>query len=224
MTPESIVNRPFFCSWSGGKDSCLALYRALRAGGEPRVLLTMLAEDGVHSRSHGLSLGVLQAQADALGFDLVTRAVTWDGYEEAFLDALRELAGRGLHDGVFGDIDLQGHLDWVERVCGSAGVAPWEPLWKGERATLLSEFLDAGFRAVIVAVKDERLDARFLGRTLDAALLPELEAAGVDLCGEEGEYHTVVIDGPLFRRPVRLEHGEIRSHDGYSFLEVSPPS
>ena len=211
----------FFCSWSGGKDACLALQRAIRAGGRPAALLTMMIEDGQRSRAHGLPLAVLQSQARALGLPLTCRSASWQDYEQQFLDQLGEFKNAGIQAGVFGDIDLEPHREWVERVCRQAGLTPYEPLWQAPRRQLLEEFLDQGFQATIVAVKQDVLAAGFLGRSLDQRLIGELEAAGVDASGEEGEYHTVVTAGPIFSEPLRLAHGQQHARDGYYFLDVA---
>ncbi len=217
---DSIEGRSFFCSWSGGKDACLALCRALRQGGRPRCLFTMLREDGQRSRSHGLPVPLLRQQAAALGIPLVTRCASWDDYEAVFRAALAEFQQAGIEAGVFGDIDGPPHREWVERVCGSAGVQPWEPLWQGARRALMNEFLDAGFRAVIMTVRDGILDRSLLGRALDRDLMAELDRAGVDLCGENGEYHTLVTAGPLFSSPLSVTLGPPVLHDGCWFLDV----
>lgn len=198
-------DRGFFCSWSGGKDSCLALYRATREGGRPRFLVNMLEDDGRSSRGHGLPVEVLGQQALSIGVPLVARATSWEGYESAFLSVLEEHKGEGVEAGVFGDIELEEHREWLSRVCSIAGVEPHFPLWGMRRNDLLEELFDTGFIATIVAVKEGVLDNRFLGRTLDGALLREFEELGIDACGEEGEYHTVVTDGPIFSTPLLLK-------------------
>jgi len=213
--------REFFCSWSGGKDSCLALHRAVRRGGVPRRLLTMLSEDGLRSRSHGLTPQVIAAQAAAMNIPWLTGRAGWDGYETVFLARLAELRAEGIADGVFGDIDLEPHRQWVERVCGMHDITAHLPLWQEARRDLVADFIGAGFSATIVAVSDARLPTSFLGRVLDWQTVADLEAAGADACGEEGEFHTLVTDGPLFSEPLNLVHGEVVGHSGYSFLEVS---
>lgn len=215
-----IEGRDFFCSWSGGKDSCLALHRAMELGGRPRVLLTMLVEDGSRSRSHGLSVNLLRTQASRIGAHLDVRKASWSDYESVFVSAMKELAAKGIVHGVFGDIDMEEHKEWVERACGLAGTSAHEPLWKGKRMDLLREFLDHGFSATIVAVKEGTLDKGFLGRRLDWPLVEEFEAIGVDVSGEKGEYHTVVTEGPIFSNPIRLVDGEALLRDGYWFLDV----
>ena len=219
---DTLNGRHFFCSWSGGKDSCLALYRAHQRGGTPRLLLTMMTGDGSRSRSHGLPPAVLATQAEALDLPLSTGRAGWDDYEAVFLDRLAELRAEGITDGVFGDIDLAPHRQWVEWVCARHGITAHLPLWQETRRDLLAEFIGAGFSATIVAVNDARLPRSFLGRELDWPTVEDLEAAGVDACGEEGEFHTVVTGGPIFAEPLRLAHGEVTSHAGYSFLKVFP--
>lgn len=192
------------CSWSGGKDSALALQLALDGGARPQALLTILDETGERSRSHGLPLALLQAQAAAIGLPLVTRSAGWADYTDAFVDALAALRDDGCEQCIFGDIDLDPHRRWCEDVCARAGLTARHPLWRRDRRALVEELLERGFAATIVVVRTGVLDRSFLGRRLDRGLLDELEAAGVDACGENGEYHTVVGDGPLFAEPVPL--------------------
>src|SRR4051794_22942072 len=114
-----------FCSWSGGKDSAFALHEAARAGARPRLLVSMMTEGGERSRSHGLTRGMLSAQAAALGLPIRSGAASWAGYEEVFSRVVKEATEEaGTAIGVFGDIDMQDHRDWVERVCGEIGVRP----------------------------------------------------------------------------------------------------
>ncbi|MFX1450024.1 MAG: diphthine--ammonia ligase [Promethearchaeota archaeon] len=211
----------FFCSWSGGKDSALALYNVIQMGGEPKFLLNMLREDGKRSRSHGLTFDTLQKQAQALGIPLLTRSTSWDDYEAHFISALEELKKKGIEVGVFGDIDIEEHREWVERVCSYVKIKPLLPLWKKTRIELLKELLDLGFKATIIVVKDDKLSKNFLGRTLNKEVIAELEKVGIDLSGESGEYHTIVTAGPIFSHPINLNKKKVSSHNGYSFLDIS---
>lgn len=217
----SIKDCSFFCSWSGGKDSCLAFSHAIRQGGRPRFLLTMLTEDNQRSRAHGLPITLLQKQASALGIQLVTRSTSWDDYEAILTSAISEFKKEGVEVGVFGDIDLEAHRQWTERVCSVATIRPYQPLWKKTRCSLLEEFCDAGFKATIIAVKNGILDKQFLGKTLNADIVRQLKDAGIDASGESGEYHTVVTDGPIFSMPLCLNMKRQILRDGYWFLEVS---
>jgi uncharacterized protein (TIGR00290 family) len=216
--PDPLAGRRFFCSWSGGKDAYLALQRATLRRGVPAALVCMLHEDGDVSRGHGLPLALLEEQAAALGIRLMTRATTWDGYEATFVSLLHELRAQGVEAGVFGDIDLQAHRDWVDGVCEVAGLSSHLPLWQEPRRRLLDEFLAGGSRATIVAIDSSKLGAEFLGLELDDAVISSLEAAGADACGEEGEYHTMVTQAPLFSRPVPLVWDGTEERDGHYVL------
>jgi diphthine-ammonia ligase len=214
-------NKRFFCSWSGGKDSCLALYRWIAAGNRCASLLTMIDETGNHSRSHGLTPDVLAAQAKSLGIPIKTASTTWDNYENTFKKNISIFAYDGINNGVFGDIDLLPHREWVERVCGESGITAHLPLWQENRRSLVTEFVIAGFKAIIVVVNTSKMPEKFLGRTIDLDLVAELEACGVDACGENGEFHTFVYDGPLFKNPLSLTRSAKVKHDEYAFLPLT---
>jgi len=216
---SELVGRRFFVSWSGGKDAYLALLRAAAAGGRPAALVCMLHEDGGASRGHGLPLGLLEAQAASLGIPLVTRCTTWDDYEATLVSLLHGFRAEGIEAGVFGDIDLQAHRDWVENVCELTGLGCHLPLWLEPRRRLLDELLGGGGRATIVAVDQSKLGREFLGLVLDEAVIARLEAAGADACGEEGEYHTMVTAGPLFSTPVPLTWSGVEERDGHWVLK-----
>jgi diphthine-ammonia ligase len=211
---------PVFCSWSGGKDSSLALYRAMRAGAVPRFLFTVLDESGERSRSHGLRQEVLQAQAVSLGIPLRTRCASWAEYESVFLSALQDMAEAGVRAGVFGDIDLEPHREWEETVCQRAGMKAYLPLWNRPRTAVLEELLALGFEASIVATRAEDMGKEYLGRVLDQELLDEIVALGIDPSGEGGEYHTVTTNGPIFARPLALKKGEAVLRSGYWVLDL----
>jgi uncharacterized protein (TIGR00290 family) len=211
-----------FVSWSGGKDSALACYNAMRNNKREIVyLLNMLAEDGRQSRSHHLSADILKYQAEAIGIPIVQRQATWQGYEEEFKKVIADFRKKGVQAGVFGDIDVKEHRDWVERVCQESGLEAMLPLWQRSRESLMEEFIAAGFKAVIVTVRLESMDSQWLGRELDAQFLKDMRCLPqVDLCGENGEYHTFVYDGPFFKRPVDFILGNRILKDTHAFLEL----
>lgn len=188
-------------SFSGGKDSCLALWRARGQGLDVRALVNVLDETGERNRSHGVPRSLLQAQAEALGCELVAPRTSWKDYEPSFVTTLRDLRSRGFEVAVFGDIDLQEHREWEERVCATAGIEPYLPLWQHSRMALAQEVLDAGFKALVVCTDSRALGDEFCGRAYDAHFIADLPP-GVDACGENGEFHTFVFDGPMFRRRV----------------------
>ncbi|OLV18757.1 hypothetical protein BOO71_0004648 [Deinococcus marmoris] len=212
----------FVTSWSGGKDSALAFHRAKRGGGVPLAVINMLDEAGQRSRSHGLRPEVLAAQASALGVPLRTAHASWATYESEFTALLAGAVVDGATAAVFGDIDLAAHREWEEKVCESAGLRVSLPLWLEPRRTLVDELLGLGFCALIVAVKEDALPARLLGRALNAELVAEIEGLGADACGENGEYHTVLVDGPDFARPINLIPGPAGVHyTGEGMLRVA---
>ena len=217
---ELIAGRPFFCSWSGGKDSCLALYHAIQKGGKARSLITVLSEDGVTSRSHGLHKSLIKKQAESMGLQPVFRSASWHQYETEFISVLQEFKTSGVEVGVFGDIDMEDHLEWVRRVCAVAGIVPVHPLWKRDRRELLEEFIGLGFKARIVVIDERKMDKRFLGKIIQDQTIGEMEEIGIDPSGELGEYHTVVTDGPIFSSPVEITPADEQHHDGYWFLKV----
>lgn len=194
-------------SWSGGKDCCLALMR-VSDHVQVQALLTMFDERGERSRSHGLRPEVLQAQADRLRLPLFGATAAWASYESTFIDLLRRAAEDGCTHVIYGDIFEDAHRAWNERVAAAAGLVPMLPLWGEPTAALAREFLDRGGEARITTVRQRHLDDAWLGRTLTEDALAALARAGVDPCGEFGEYHTVVTNCPLFETPLVLVEGE----------------
>jgi len=208
-------------SWSGGKDSALALHRARKQGLTIAGLLTMLGPGG-HSRSHHIPRAILQAQAAALGLPLTTGTAEWSTYEAEFQRLLVAARDTGTAGCVFGNIDVEDHRRWCRDISRRAGLRAVHPLWSEDQATLTREFLALGFLAVIVAVNLEHLGPEWLGRALDHRLLGELVSAGVTPCGEAGEYHTLVTGGPIFRQPVAVSPGGVLTHERHAFLELRP--
>lgn len=214
------MQKTFVMSWSGGKDSALAYYRAVMEGNVPMALLTMFEEDGSKSRSHGLPMEILEAQAERMGQPLEIGKADWSGYEEEFIDQLKKFKSEGIDLGVYGDIDLEDHRAWVQKVSKEAGMEVSHPLWGEPRRKLLEELIAEGFKAVITVVDTARMNPKFLGREFTLELIEELEALGVDACGEEGEFHTVIIDGPIFVEAVPAVFGSVIEAGQYRILEV----
>src|SRR3954462_14151759 len=176
------------CSWSGGKDSCFALMQAIEQGYAPQVLLNVLNEAGKISRSHGIPEIILKAQSEAAGLPIYLIASSWQEYEVKFVQTLQKLAEEyDLQYAVFGDIDLQEHRDWEEKVCKKADIEAVLPLWKQDRRKLVAQMLKSGIDTIIVSC-NETMGKDFLGKTLTPDLIDELEQMGIDACGENGEY------------------------------------
>lgn len=210
------------CSWSGGKDSCFALMKAAESGYSPRVLLNVLNEEGKISRSHGIPAAILQQQAKAAGLPVHLISSSWQEYEQHFTHALTVLKDQyELTHAVFGDIDLQPHRDWEEKVCGNAGLTAVLPLWQQDRRLLVSQMLASGIETIIVSC-NEIMGERFIGRTITPALVEELEALDIDACGENGEYHTLVLNCPLFKNKLAVSVATTVKHEQYWFGQLAP--
>ena len=189
-------------SWSGGKDSCLALWRAQSDGFKVFDLITALDETGLKTRSHGVTKSLIESQAISLGLNPHFLYASWSDYEEKFIRILQDLRLKNIEAIIFGDIDLVPHREWEEKVCLSANLRAHLPLWLEKRYDLVREFLALGFKARVVCVDGRFLDESFVGQEFDPSFIDKLPS-GVDICGENGEFHTFVYDGPNFSHPVK---------------------
>ncbi|AMM41123.1 ATPase [Candidatus Desulfofervidus auxilii] len=208
-----------FISWSGGKESCLSCYEAMQSKDiEVSYLLNMISEDGRRSRSHGISVELLRVQSEAMGIPILQIRSSWEDYEKRFKRAVLELKEKGIEAGIFGDIDLEQHRAWVERVCKEMGIKAILPLWGREREDILKEFINLGFEAIVVATS---FDKNWLGRKIDKKFLQELKTLEeIDLCGENGEYHTFVTDGPIFKKRIKILETKIVNQGKNLFLDI----
>jgi diphthine-ammonia ligase len=221
MKKMNMENKNTLCSWSGGKDSCFALMQAIQQGYTPKVLLNVLNEEGKISRSHGIPLSILKLQAEAAGLPIYLISSSWQEYENKFTTALQFLKQEyNLQQAVFGDIDLQPHRDWEEKVCTAAGLHALLPLWQQNRETLVMEMIKAGIKTIIVSC-NETLGPAFLGRQIDENCVADLKNAGVDVCGENGEFHTLVTGCPLFSKQVPVTVTEKILHNNYWFSSIA---
>ena len=218
---------PYFVSWSGGKDSCLALFRAMQKYGKPQFLLTMMTEEGVRSRSHGLSKTVLEKQAQLLQIPILFYSASWQDYESIFIRALHDIKNKDIRLGIFGDMKISdsphwtAHKEWAIDVCQNAGMTAEQPLWKDDESVLLKNIFDHHFVAKIISVKSDLLSSYYLGKVLDTHLINHFIEKGIHPLGEKGEYHTIVVDGPIFETSLALKDGDKILKDGYWFLDVS---
>jgi uncharacterized protein (TIGR00290 family) len=181
----------------------------------------MFDEGAARSRSHGLRPEVVAAQAERLGLTQFVGRCTWDSYNDVFRRVLANVASTGVTHVVFGDIMFDEHRRWAERTCEAAGLTAVEPLWGESTVSLFDDWIASGADALIVTARAEYLDAAWLGRRLTAGMAPEFDRLGVDRCGERGEYHTVVVNTPLFSRPLTLRHGTVVQHGGCWALDVN---
>lgn len=229
--------RTVFC-WSGGKDSALALYRLLQDERYEVVSLLITCNEELQRVSmHGVRLELAEMQARAIGLPLekvfVPASSSNDVYQQRMSECLLALKSRGVTAVAFGDIFLEDLKQWREHNLAQIGLRGVFPIWKNAPRALMDEFILLGFKSLICCVSDAYLDEKSLGRTIDWGFLDALPD-GVDLCGENGEFHSFVYDGPIFKEPLKISVGECvyrpveqplpgpRSAKGFWFCDLVP--
>lgn len=214
-------------SWSGGKDSALCLYELRQSGAWEVVgLLTTVTEDYGRVSMHGVRNALLAMQADALGLPLVRVSIPADcsneDYERRMQEVLEQEAAVGVSSVAFGDIFLEDLRRYRESRLQEVSLKAVFPLWKRETRELARSFVGLGFKAVVTCVDSSALDGRFAGRDFDESFLRDLPE-GVDPCGENGEFHSFVWDGPIFARPVPIRRGKVVVREGrFWFCDLLP--
>ncbi|MBI1743503.1 diphthine--ammonia ligase [Candidatus Acetothermia bacterium] len=213
--------------WSGGKDSTLALYEIQRAANyEIAALLTTVTKDYDRISMHGVRRILLEQQAASLGYSLemvwISKQSSNEEYESQMHEALTKYRSAGVSSVVFGDLFWEEIRKYRETHLGQIGMKGIFPLWGRNTTELAHTFIDLGFKAIIVCVDSNALDGKFVGRLFDKKLLSELPSS-VDPCGENGEFHSFVFDGPIFRKPILFEKGEIVLRDNrFYYCDLIP--
>ncbi len=213
--------------WSGGKDSALALH-AVREAGEVEVagLLTTINEDYDRVSMHGIRRGIVQSQARSIGLPLEIVGIPKDASHEVYASRMREVLegakGRGVAAAAFGDLFLEDVRKYRQERLAEVGMKAMFPLWGRDTSLLAQKFIQLGFKAILTCVDSQKLDGNFVGRQFDQKFLSELPPA-VDPCGENGEFHTLVFDGPIFAAPIACRPGEVVLRDErFYFCDVLP--
>jgi uncharacterized protein (TIGR00290 family) len=215
-------------SWSSGKDCAWALH-LLRQQPDIEIvgLLTTINAEFDRVAMHGTRRAILEAQAAAANLPLWDVLLPWpcsnEIYEQRMAEACRRAADKGVQAVAFGDLFLRDVRDYRERQLEPTGIEPLFPLWKIPTRELAHAMIAGGLRAKIVCVDSRQLDPSFAGREFDNDLLRDLPSA-VDPCGERGEFHSCVYDGPMFSNPVQLEAGEIVNRDGFIYADFKTHS
>ena len=207
--------------WSDGKDSALALDRAIRSGIVVDRLLSSYDSATGRVRFHSTRVEMLEAQAAAVGIDLHAIPTSWPEMEANLRHELSSLRDEGFSGVVLGDIHLADVRAWYEERVNAAGLNHVEPIWGESPQLLLKEFVSSGGRAVITCVELAKLDESWLGRVIDDRFASEIARTGVDACGENGEYHSFAFAGPVFRKPLSWTAGERRLDSGFAQLDLT---
>jgi uncharacterized protein (TIGR00290 family) len=207
-----LAHQAFF-NWSGGKDSSLALYHIMKDKDYPvKKLLTNMS--GAYNRisMHGVREELLDRQAKAIGIPLQKLVLSdhpsMQEYEKDMMQAMQCLKEENFTHGVFGDIFLEDLKAYREHQLAKMGMAAVFPIWKRDTAVLIKEFIELEFKAIVVCINEKHLDKSFCGRIIDNSFIKDIPG-DVDVCGENGEFHTFVYDGPIFKQPVTFAKGEI---------------
>lgn len=214
-----ITNKKAYLNWSSGKDALMALHYVRKAGSyDIQKLVTTVNEDLQRVSMHGVSIKLLQAQAKALQLPLQSIAlrgnISLSVYNETMQKHMQELLHNGFGHAIFGDILLEDLKTYREKEHAKVGLEAVFPLWKKDTLSLAKEFVDLGYKAIVVCTSAKELDVSFCGREFDKDFLQDLPS-NVDPCGENGEFHTFVYDGPLFKDPIAFKKGEkvMRSYE-----------
>jgi uncharacterized protein (TIGR00290 family) len=220
------VPTPVVFSWSAGKDSAFGLWTLLRDQGfEVRALLTTLTERYERVSMSGVREALLDRQAGALGLPLIKVWIPPQCSNEVYESRMASTIASAEFDGIdhvaFADLFLEDIRAYREGQLAEVGKQGIFPIWGRDTAVLAREMIASGLRAIVVCVDPRALDRSFAGRAFDEGLLADLPE-GIDPCGEKGEFHTFVHDGPLFRAPIPCRTGEIVTRDGFFFCDVVP--
>ena len=199
-------------NWSGGKDSALALYYILKAN-EFEITNLVTTVNSIYDRisMHGVRKELLYAQGEEIGLPIkdirLPEMPSMSDYDNIMKKELSPLKNDGITHSVFGDIFLEDLRDYRVKKLSEVGLKGYFPLWKRDTTELVRAFIKLGFKTIVVCVKSELLDKNFAGRVIDEDFLNDLPE-GIDPCGENGEFHTFVFDGPIFKNPIKFEIGE----------------
>ena len=210
----------FVASYSGGKDSVLALYRAIQQGHVPVLLITVFDADTGCPFAHGLDDTILAQVAESLDLPLLTVRTDGGQYVQNFEHALRQAKSLGAEACVFGNMNIEGHREWCAARCRLTGLEAVFPLWGCKPEHIVRDFIHDGFDAHITITHTRCLSAAFLGQPLTAETLERIAAVHADICGENGAYHTFVSNGPIFKKPVDFSFGEQIKKDDYVMLRI----
>jgi diphthine-ammonia ligase len=206
----------YIASWSGGKDSCLACYLAIKKG----MKISHLLHFDRPNNLHGVDPAMIRLQAELAEIPIVQRKVASQDFEREFKETVGGLARNGTRGMVFGDIYLAPHKEWVDRTCGELGIEPIEPLWGMKTENIMKDFFNQGFETIVASGDEKLIDKKWIGRKMDRDFIEYLKSKNLDVCGESGEFHTFVTSGPLFQGKIKITDSSVTSRDGFWFLDV----
>ena len=206
----------YCASWSGGKDSCLASYLAIKRG----LAISHLVHFDRPNNLHGVDPAMIRLQAGLAGIPLVQQRIAAGDFEKEFKQTVTSLKNEGVSGMVFGDIYLEPHKEWVDRTCAELEILADEPLWGMNTETIMKDFLALGFETLVASGDQKLIKKEWIGRKVDAAFIDYLKSHNLDICGESGEFHTFVTRGPLFKGAIDIKSSEVVARDGFWFMDI----
>lgn len=211
----------FVMAYSCGKDSTLALHNMIKQGHEPVALITMVNQEAKRSFFHGADYKMLEAYSEALGIPVLITPTTGEQYHLAMEESLKHSIALGAEVACFGDIDIDENRSWSEERCKNAGIQSIFPLWQKDRAENVYELVDLGYKCFIKTINHTLLPKELLGKIIDKEVIEQMKNCNIDICGENGEYHTLVIHGPIFQNPLLYHTGSILNFGDFSVIEIT---
>ncbi len=206
----------YIASWSGGKDSCLACYLSLRSG----LKISHIVHFNRPENLHGVDPAMIRLQAELTGIPLVQRHVAGKDFEQEFRNIVDSLKTEGASGMVFGDIYLEPHKEWIDRICAELGIEAILPLWGRDTGEIMRDFFACGFDTIVASGDQKLIDRKFIGRKMDDVFIEYLRENRLDVCGENGEFHTFVTAGPLSNGRIEIRDSAVTSRNGFWFLDV----
>jgi len=210
----------FFCTWSGGHDSCLSLYHTLKLG-QVKCLISPLIDTGISHKTSHFSPSILRAQADLLKIPLLIFNTSNEDFEENYKQVIMSLKKYKIYKGTFPFISNESQKEFMEKICSSQNIRSFVPLWDRNKEGILSEFLELGFKAKIISVNEKFLTRDFLSRDLDFEIIEEFRNKKVDLFGENGEFQTIIYNAPFFSEQLNMKEGDINLKNGNWILDIN---
>lgn len=210
----------FAMSYSCGKDSTLAFHKMVEQGHKPVCLVVMVNEAAGRSYFHGADPDMLERYSEALALPMITCPAEGETYQSAFEAGLMKAKSMGAEAVCFGDIDIEQNRRWEEERCKAVGLLPFFPLWQRGREEIVYELVRLGYQCLIKSVNRTVLPISLLGTLIDETSILAMKSAGVDICGENGEYHMLAVDGPVFHKPLCFQVGDRIEMGDYAVVDI----
>ncbi|MFX1364329.1 MAG: diphthine--ammonia ligase [Promethearchaeota archaeon] len=215
----------YLVSWSGGKDCCFACFKAISEGYNISHLINLVSKESKKIDTHNINTELIQLQAKSMHIPLIQQEISWNNYTQEFKRIIKPLIKNSLKGIIFGDIyleefEIQKHKKWAENVCGELGVQAVEPLWGYSADDIYLELIEVGFKAIIVSLKANLINKKWLGQFLDKSYFEYLKDNQINTCGELGEFHTFVTDCPLFKEKINIKQHNSILRDNYWYLNI----